>query len=107
MTRRRKIWQVVAAIFTLVNLASVVYAAVLSEIAHAALHVALTVAGAYWMSRLIGRGGPKDVTGMPLSDDRIEQLQQSVDAAALEVERIGEAQRFHEKLHAEKSEMRR
>ena len=37
-------------------------------------------------------------------DDRLEQLQQSVDAIAVEVERIAEAQRFSAKLLAERHE---
>jgi hypothetical protein len=37
-------------------------------------------------------------------DERLNYLQQSVDAVALEVERIGEAQRFNEKLRGEQSE---
>ena len=37
-------------------------------------------------------------------DDRLEQLQQSVDAIAVEVERIAEAQRFTAKLLAERAE---
>ena len=41
---------------------------------------------------------------MPLSDDRFEHLQQSVDAIAVEVERIAEAQRFTAKLLAERPE---
>lgn len=36
------------------------------------------------------------------SDDRLEQLQQSVDAIAVEVERIAEAQRFSAKLLADR-----
>jgi len=36
----------------------------------------------------------------PLNDARLEQLQQSVDAIAIEVERIAEAQRFSAKLLA-------
>lgn len=36
------------------------------------------------------------------SDSRLEQLQQSVDAIAVEVERIAEAQRFSTKLLAER-----
>ena len=39
-----------------------------------------------------------------LPDSRLDYLQQSVDAVALEVERIGEAQRFNEKLRAQKGE---
>jgi hypothetical protein len=34
----------------------------------------------------------------------VDYLQQSVDAMALELERIGEAQRFSEKLRSEKGE---
>jgi hypothetical protein len=36
------------------------------------------------------------------SDERLEQLQQSVDAIAIEVERIAEAQRFTAKLLSER-----
>ena len=41
---------------------------------------------------------------MPPSDDRLEHLQQSVDAIAVEVERIAEAQRFAAKLMAGRPE---
>jgi hypothetical protein len=37
-------------------------------------------------------------------DQRLDQLQQSVDAVAVEVERIAEAQRFSAKLLAERGE---
>lgn len=36
----------------------------------------------------------------PYTDGRLEQLQQSIDAIAIEVERIAEAQRFSAKLLA-------
>jgi hypothetical protein len=39
-----------------------------------------------------------------LNDARLEQLQQSIDAIAVEVERIAEAQRFSAKLLAERSD---
>jgi hypothetical protein len=39
-----------------------------------------------------------------LADARLEQLQQSIDAIAVEVERIAEAQRFSAKLLSERSE---
>lgn len=39
-----------------------------------------------------------------LDDHRLEQLQQSIDSIAVEVERIAEAQRFTAKLAAERSE---
>jgi cytochrome c-type biogenesis protein CcmH/NrfG len=40
----------------------------------------------------------------PLYEQRLDQLQQSVDAIAVEVERIAEAQRFSAKLLAERPE---
>jgi hypothetical protein len=40
----------------------------------------------------------------PMYDQRFDQLQQSVDAIAVEVERIAEAQRFSAKLLAERAE---
>jgi hypothetical protein len=40
----------------------------------------------------------------PLYEQRLDQLQQSVDAIAVEVERIAEAQRFSAKLLAERGE---
>ena len=39
-----------------------------------------------------------------LNDDRLEHLQQSVDAIAIEVERIAEGQRFTTRLLAERGE---
>jgi hypothetical protein len=41
---------------------------------------------------------------IPESDDRLEHLQQSVDAIAIEVERIAEAQRFSAKLLADRTD---
>ena len=42
-----------------------------------------------------------------LDDQRLEQLQQSVDAIAVEVERIAEAQRFSAKLLVERQDASR
>lgn len=42
----------------------------------------------------------------PLYEQRLDQLQQSVDAIAVEVERIAEAQRFSAKLLSERAESR-
>lgn len=107
MTRRSKIWRVVAALFTVVNLVSAGYAAILGEGLHTATHVALMLVGAFVVWRLSPRTDERDVpTDMGVSD-RMEQLQQSVDAVAIEVERIGEAQRFNTKLQAERAEARR
>jgi hypothetical protein len=46
----------------------------------------------------------REMPNMLAFQDRFDQLQQSVDAIAVEVERIAEAQRFSAKLLAERSE---
>ena len=104
MTRRTKIWLTVATLFTLVNVAGGVWAARLSEGMHAGLHVVLAVVGAWWMTRIMSRSkAPAESVASALPHDApLEQLQQSVDAIALEVERIGEGQRYTAKLMAER-----
>jgi hypothetical protein len=47
---------------------------------------------------------PKQTSLPESSSAQLEQLQQSVDAIAVEVERIAEAQRFSAKLLAERAE---
>ena len=46
----------------------------------------------------------KQPRSLPADDGRIEQLQQSVDAIAVEIERIAEAQRFTTKLLSERDQ---
>ncbi len=106
MTRRIKLWLAAATLFTVGNVASAVYAAFVSEPLHAASHVALTLLGLYWAWRLVSHAGVAPAVAR-LADGRLEELQLSVDAVALEVERIGEAQRFSDKLQAERVETRR
>jgi len=107
MTRRSRLWWAAAVLFTLINLGGAVVAAVQGEGLHAVGHVVLLLVGAAWMWRLANRPGQQDVSSFEPSEQRLEQLQQSVDAVALEVERIGEAQRFIVKLAAERAENRR
>lgn len=107
MTRRAKGWQVVAAIFGLVNGAGAGFAAAQSEALHAGAHVALGLLGVYVVWWLTARAGRQDVPALSRADERLEQLQQSVDAIAVEVERIGEANRFNVKLQSERTELER
>ena len=103
MTRTSMLWRVAAALFVVINVGGAGYAVAMGEPIHAGVHVALLV-GAYfgWL------GGPwrrrRGQAPAQLPDARLDYLQQSVDAVALEVERIGEAQRFSDKLRAEKGE---
>jgi hypothetical protein len=105
MTERSRFWPVAAVLFTVINVGGAAYAAWMGEPTHAAVHVAL-IGATYLLWRGVGssrRQEPQTATAQ-LTDQRLEYIQQSVDAIALEVERIGEAQRFSEKLRAEQGE---
>jgi hypothetical protein len=103
MNRRSKLWLAVASLFNLINAGGGGYAAALGEELHAAVHAGLLLLGSIWAWRLATRAGQQHSLGAP-SEERLEQLQQSVDAVALEVERISEAQRFLAKLQQERVE---
>jgi hypothetical protein len=107
MSGRGGIWTVAAVVFTVVNLVGLGMAVAAQEQAHSGIHVALALLGGYFVWRLSNRSARVDPASALADDPRLEALQQSVDAVALEVERIGEAQRFHTKLQAERNEMGR
>lgn len=104
MTRRAKIWLVVADVFALANLAGAGLAAAQGELLHTTVHLGLVVLGVYLAWRVGTLGRRHELPNAPPDAARLEQLQQSVDAIALEVERIGEAQRFNAKLQSERIE---
>ena len=107
MSRRDGPWLVGAVIFTLVNAVAAGFALARGEALHSTGHAALALLGtvaALWLGARLARS---DRTALPPADERLERLQQSMDAIALEVERIGEAQRFSARLQSERSEPRR
>ena len=107
MTRRSKLWRILASLFTLLNLGGAIFAAAIGEGLHAGVHVALALVGAYLVWRLAPRSDRQAPADEQPTDDRLDQLQQSVDAVAIEVERIGEAPRFSTRLEADRADVRR
>jgi hypothetical protein len=103
MEKRSKLWRVAGAVFLVINLGGAIWAASTGEWAHAAVHVGLLI-GAYVAWPFTLRTPRQDLPDAQQADERVAYLQQSVDAIALEVERIGEAQRFNDKLRAERVE---
>ena len=108
MTRKGKIWSWAAGLYAVINVAGLFYAWAMDEEMHAMLHLFLLLLGAagYIGWRLARRGVPQEIPQAQLAAEqqRIEYLQQSVDAMALELERVGEAQRFADKLKIERGE---
>ena len=107
MVGRIGVWKVAAIVFTVVNLVGLGMAMAAQEQMHSGIHAALSVLGAFALWRLSNRREREEPAGATLADPRLEALQQSVDAVALEVERIGEAQRFQTKLQTERNESTR
>ena len=115
MIRRAKLWRAAAVLFGLINLGGMGLALAMDEMMHAMAHVFLLFVGlgAYLLWKMVttwatGEPGdqrsqasqlPSSGRGSPpmLGDQRMEYMQRSIDALALEVERIGEAQRFRDK----------
>jgi hypothetical protein len=110
MTRRSRVWLVVAVVFLVLNLVGAGMAVAGGELLHAGGHAGLALAGAYLAWRLASRrdahrswGGEESATAALSGDltDRLTHLEQSLDAAAIEIERIGEGQRFMTRLFTE------
>jgi hypothetical protein len=103
MPRRSTVWRVVAAGFTAINFAGFVYAGFMGEPMHAAVHAVLTVIGGVFFGVLQIRTGPQGTAALPQETaERLKHLERSVDALALGVERVGEAQRYQTKILDEK-----
>jgi hypothetical protein len=108
MTRKGKLWGWAAGLYAVINVAGLFYAWSMDEEMHAMLHLFLILIGVagYVGWRLARRGAPQEISQAQLAAEkqRLEYLQQSVDAMALEIERVGEAQRFSDKLRVERGE---
>lgn len=101
MSRGSRIWALIAGVFTVVNVGAAGFALALGEPRHAISHVGLMLIG-YVVWRLAWRPRGLDLSAAENTEKRLELLQQSVDAIAVEVERISEAQRFSARLEAER-----
>lgn len=103
MNTRSTLWRLAGVAFLAINLGGGIWAATTGEWSHAAVHIGLLI-GAYVAWPFAARAIEPDPSESAAGDQRVEYLQQSVDAIALEVERLGEAQRYAERLKAERSE---
>ncbi|HEV7838952.1 MAG TPA: hypothetical protein VGO75_12855 [Gemmatimonadaceae bacterium] len=108
MTRGSRLWRLAAGLYAVINVGGLAFAWAQGEEMHAMLHLFLLLLGVagYVGWRLARRGMPQEMSQQQLAADqqRMEYLQQSVDAMALELERVGEAQRFSDKLRVERGE---
>ena len=105
MIRRWMLWPV-DTVYFFINIGGAIIAGMQGNEMHMMLHIVLVLLGVavyagWWLGK---RGRPQAAAVAELPAERLQYLQQSVDAIALEVERVGEAQRFADKLRAEQGE---
>lgn len=115
MRRRFTIGLVLAALFTLGNIAGGLYAGMMGEVRHAGLHFVLAFVGAYVTWLVVARRRDAGLTGAQIPatagapselSARLDNLEQSLDAIAVEVERVGEGQRFVTRLFTQRERER-
>ena len=106
MTRSAKLWRVATIAYFFINGAGAIYAAAMGESMHAVVHVALFLvgAGAWAAWRMRSPDSQQETLAAAEANQRIEHLQHALDSIALNVERIGEAQRYEAKILEERVE---
>jgi hypothetical protein len=107
LTRRRRTLFVLALVFAAINLGGLLIAVRDRELGHSMGHILLgflSLFAASWLARTPSVESAYDAAPTDQLNARLGQLQQSLDTIAVEVERIGEAQRFNAKIVAERAE---
>ena len=99
---KHRAWIPVAWLVSIANVGAVWFAALPAEPWHATIHALLAVLFGVGAERLMARQRPSSHAQAAIDDDRERRLEQAIDAIAVELERVGEGQRFVTKLLAER-----
>jgi hypothetical protein len=96
------LWTGVLVLVSLGNLVSIWFAARPGEPWHATIHGALALGFGLWAQRRLLREEKREPALTGVADDRLARIENSIDAVAVEVERIGEMERFSTALLSSK-----
>ena len=104
MATRSGIWKAVAGIFIVINVGGFVFALAGGETMHAMTHIAVLLVGMGGYALWKERRGPNEISAGDSAEAarRLDHLQDSLDVIAVEVERIGESQRYARKIIQER-----
>lgn len=100
MTPKPSIWRPIALGLVVINLLGLGWAAAKGEPAHAAVHVVLALACAWWAARL------RRLPGAAGDPDQLERLATEVDALRRELSETQERLDFAERVLAQRPESR-
>jgi len=102
---KRSVWRFIAPIYVIINIVGGVIALAQGEMMHAAVHAAALLVGALIWQAFDFKRSDSQAQAVPAQVDlHLDQIQESVDKLALQVERMGENQRFVQKVLEKKSE---
>lgn len=99
---KHRVWIPIAWLLSFANLAAVWFAARPAEPWHATIHALLALLFGIGAQHLMVRQRAQSRVDPVFGDDHVKRLQHAIDAIAVEVERVGEGQRFVTKLMAER-----
>ena len=100
MASKTRFWNAVLVLVSAVNLVAVWFAAQPGEAWHAAIHAALALGFGLWAHHRIRLEQRRDPALTAPADERLERIERAIEAVAIEVERIGEMERFTTKVLA-------
>lgn len=101
---KHRAWIPIAWLLSLGNLVAVWFAAQPAEPWHASAHALAALLFGVGAQRLMARQRALSRGAAPvIGDDRMTRLEQAIDSIAVEMERVGEGQRFVTKLMGERS----
>lgn len=98
---KHRAWIPIAWVLSLGNVVSIWFAAAPGEPWHATIHGALAVVFGVGAERLMARRRVPRGGEVTIGDERMKRFENAIDAIAVELERVGEGQRFVTKLLAE------
>jgi hypothetical protein len=100
---KHRAWIPVAWLLSVLNVGAVWFAAAPAEAWHATTHAILAVLFATGAMRLLARHRALSADAQPALDaERMQRLEQAIDSMAVELERVGEGQRFVTKILTER-----
>src|SRR5688500_3636902 len=101
MSGRSRWWRVGAIVFVVGNVAGAIYHIVIGEMGAAMGHSGVAAGTVLLWQTVFSRKREDEVTSTADTqeiDSHLDHLERSVDAIAIEVERLGEGQRFAQKI---------